>query len=357
MDKISFDEKVALWQQNINADTVIDIESMRQNHLTRLSNNTSLGLKLLSIAGGIFATFFFSWFLIILNLFDNEWASITLGIIFIVGGIILFNRIENLVLDTLGVGIFLIGYSLLYFGAETLIKNNSWVAVIMAIVALITLYFVRQYIFAFISAIIFLGAIPFIFVTESYINSVHIINNIFVILMTFWILKEAQIISTYKKYSKLYEPFRMALIIVVIALYLFLIIVVRFEEKSMASWPSSLAPIAMLCLVASRLINIFDIKEKSNQWYIYILLLIILGYLFIAPGILISLLVLVLGVYVQHKISIALGITSLIGFSSYFYYNLEWTLLEKSITLMIVGLALLFIYYLSFNFFESNEKI
>ena len=60
-----------------------------------------------------------------------------------------------------------------------------------------------------------------------------------------------------------------------------------------------------------------------------------------APGLASALLILLLGFAAGNRLLIALGILSLFGFVSHFYYSLHATLLEKSGILALTGLALL----------------
>jgi uncharacterized protein DUF4401 len=60
-----------------------------------------------------------------------------------------------------------------------------------------------------------------------------------------------------------------------------------------------------------------------------------------APGLASALLILLLGFAIGNRILVALGILSLLGFVTHFYYSLHATLLEKSGILAATGLALL----------------
>ena len=64
-----------------------------------------------------------------------------------------------------------------------------------------------------------------------------------------------------------------------------------------------------------------------------------------APGLASALLILLLGFAIGNRILVALGIFSLLGFVSHFYYSLHATLLEKSGILAATGLCLLAIWF------------
>lgn len=64
-----------------------------------------------------------------------------------------------------------------------------------------------------------------------------------------------------------------------------------------------------------------------------------------APGLASALLILLLGFAVGNRLLVALGILSLLGFVTHFYYSLHATLLEKSGILAMTGLCLLAIWF------------
>jgi len=64
-----------------------------------------------------------------------------------------------------------------------------------------------------------------------------------------------------------------------------------------------------------------------------------------APGLASALLILLLGFAIGNRILVALGILSLLGFVTHFYYSLHATLLEKSGILAATGLCLLAIWF------------
>lgn len=73
-----------------------------------------------------------------------------------------------------------------------------------------------------------------------------------------------------------------------------------------------------------------------------------------APGLASSVLILLLGFAAANRLLMALGILSLLGFVTHFYYSLHATLLEKSGLLAITGLCLLAAYILLRRGFLSS---
>jgi len=66
-----------------------------------------------------------------------------------------------------------------------------------------------------------------------------------------------------------------------------------------------------------------------------------------AHGLIVGIMVLLLGFSASNRVLIGLGVAALLFFISHYYYSLQTTLLNKSITLGLLGLFLLFAYWLT----------
>jgi len=76
-----------------------------------------------------------------------------------------------------------------------------------------------------------------------------------------------------------------------------------------------------------------------------------------APGLASALLVLLLGFAAGNRLLMALGVLSLLGFVSHFYYSLHATLLEKSGLLAVTGLVLLAAWFLLRRGLPAEEAV
>ena len=74
-----------------------------------------------------------------------------------------------------------------------------------------------------------------------------------------------------------------------------------------------------------------------------------------AQGIMLGILILILGFSVSNRVLIGLGIASLLFYTSAYYYLLDSTLLEKSKTLLILGLALFATHWLILRFLPTDK--
>jgi uncharacterized membrane protein len=122
-----------------------------------------------------------------------------------------------------------------------------------------------------------------------------------------------------------------------------------FEPAQTSRWISIHGPLigraltaTVLLFVAITLIRREGVSPKSPVALTAIAAALVLGiFSLTAPGLASALLILLLGFAVGNKLLVALGILSLLGFVTHFYYSLHATLLEKSGILAVTGLCLL----------------
>lgn len=101
---------------------------------------------------------------------------------------------------------------------------------------------------------------------------------------------------------------------------------------------------AILLFVAIVLIMREGVSPRSPAARAAAAIVVVLGLVSLtAPGLASALLILLLGFAVGDRLFAALGILSLLGFVSHFYYSLHATLLEKSGILAATGLCLLLV--------------
>jgi len=320
------------------------------------SNQSSIAIKILSVIGGFMATLAFLGFLLLSRLHNSEIGLLTLGIIFIVISILLNRKSDKLITDTFSISTYVVGIFLIVFAFGEMDFDENFVAIIIMLIALVSLYLTQNYILSFISVLVITSSLLalLVFLNNTY-NLIHVYNTIIVLSMTYMFLFEARIISISKKLSKLYNPLRIGLIIS----YLFGLGILRTRKlldlEINYVWFYSIVLFGILLYVISKILKIMKVDNKSSI-LIYILSALILGITVFSPSILGAILLILLGFYVNHKFSLVIGIIALIYFVSQYYYDLNYTLLTKSIMLIISG-VLFIIFYLFTTKSIENEKV
>ncbi|WP_179952066.1 GDYXXLXY domain-containing protein [Marinicella rhabdoformis] len=102
-------------------------------------------------------------------------------------------------------------------------------------------------------------------------------------------------------------------------------------------------------------------KENRSQWQttavqkISAVILVLVVAVFVS-GLAIALLMLMVGVARQNRWLQVLGVSAALGFISWFYYDLSATLLIKSLSLVVLGALLLFIYWIIKPSKQADEQ-
>jgi len=112
-------------------------------------------------------------------------------------------------------------------------------------------------------------------------------------------------------------------------------------------WLSEILIAAIFVNILLKLAKHYQIKLQSQAGLLMVssgLLVIALGYFIIGTSG--ALLLLLIGFMKQRRLLIGLGVVALLGFISWYYYNLGLTLLTKSIILMVFGIVFFIGFYL-----------
>ena len=177
------------------------------------SSNQSLQIKLLSVFGGILASLAFLGFLGITGLYESGTGLLFFGIVFITGAVSIKRDQHNIIIDTVSVGIFIIGYLMLGVGLMQLRINHNLVWFFLMIIAIITLIFSDSYIQSFLSVLIINGSMFTLIVSNEYYYLIHAAISLLTLLMSYCIVQEARIITIHNRVVQKYNPIRIGLVL------------------------------------------------------------------------------------------------------------------------------------------------
>lgn len=321
------------------------------------ADQSSLAIKVLSIFGGLLATLAFMAFLLIAGLYDSGTGLLIFGFAFIIGAIGLNKAYNKIIIDTLSISVFTVGFILIGLGLDKFHANDNLPALLFILIAICSLIITQNYILSFISILIVNGCIlSLIFINKNY-NSIHIYNAAMVIAFTYVLLNEAKFFTLNKKISKLYNPLRIGLLF---SLLMGLIMIGKkgiVELSPNLIWLSSVATVLAVLYVISILLPIVNANSQKDKVLIYTTSLLLLLLSSLSPAISGSLLIILLGFFVNYKTGFAIGILSFIYFIAQYYYDLQFSLLLKSGLLFSSGLLFMFFYLFTKQKLSSNEKI
>ena len=320
------------------------------------ANPSPLFVKILSIAGGLLSASLFTLFLALANVLDSEVPSTLFGGIFILGAIWANRYLINVLLDTMNISLYTMGYILLAVGMLGLDINENSVATIIMIVALGSFYFIRNKVLAFVTILFLNGSILFMVLHSDSWRSLQVFVMFLLMALYLLYMEEALIIQSTKKWLNLYRPVCSGFILSFLT-GLFLLVHTEISEIEPENlWLSSLFNIGLILLVVHRVSMSYGKLPAGRRFFIYIVSFIALLPLVLAPGISGCLFLLIISYYNSHKTGFVLGTLALLYFIIQYYYDLSFTLLEKSAILFVSGIFCLIIFYFVNKTFYRDGK-
>ena len=334
-----------------------DENAIYKEYNTQEENKSSLAIKILSIFGGFLATLTFLSFLAITGLYNSKLGLLIFGIGFIISAIGLNKAYEKFIIDTFSISLYVIGFVLFAFGLSEANVDENIIAILISFIALSALIITQNFILSFISVLSINGNFIFLIISNNLYDLIHLYVTINTLILTYLFLNEAKIISTSKRMSQLYNPVRIGL---VISLLFGLISIGKRHLIPISQshiWLSSIVMILVIIYLVYSIIKINEIKTVKSKVMIYILSALILISTILSPSISGAIVVMLLSFLVNYKTGLAIGIISIIYFVSQYYYDLNFTLLTKSIILLVSGVMFLLFYLFTTKKLNSNEKI
>jgi hypothetical protein len=274
------------------------------------------------------------------GVYDSETGLLALGTLFIAAAVLINKIYDKIIIDTLSVSSFIIGFILfgLGFVGQTADENGLFVALI--IIALVSLCIVRNFILSFISVLIISGSILALILSNRAYDVITVYVSVLALITTWFFISEAKIITACKSLSELYNPVRTGLIFSFIAGLIILAAGKYISISQNFNYISSLIIIAAIVYLVSILLKM-NIKTKLIICVLTVLVLMVLS-----PAISGSILIILLSFRVNYKTGLVLGLILLIYSVSQYYYDLNLTLLIKSILMMSSGILFIALYLL-----------
>lgn len=358
-NKESIEELINYMQTLDSNDLQFNVEAIEEAYQDN-NKKTALPIKILSIFGGILASIAFLGFLFITELYESEFEMLLLGSISI-GGSILLNKMQNrIILDTISVSFFIIGFNLLGLGLSKIFMNLdiktivNAISIIYILIALITLHSTANYILSLLSVIIINISILSVIIANNSINLIHLYISLLALLMTYIFLNEAKIIRFSKVLLKIYNPLRMGLILSLLSCLFVFGLQLYFFKAPEYKWMSSAVLILSILFLLINLFKILNVTQLSHKAIILIVSILLLAPSILSPGISGAIFIIILSFTVNNKTSLIIGIIAFIYFISQFYYDLNFNLLNKSILLFSSGILFILLYIFTSKKLNSN---
>ncbi len=334
----------------------VDEEAIAQAY-SKSNDQQSLPIKVMSVFGGVLASLAFIGFLLVAGLYDSEVGLLIFGVLSLAGSIWLNKVSDRIIIDTFSVSAYLIGLTMISFGFDKMHIPDDAISLVFIMLALITLALVQSYILSLISVLVITGSFLFLIISHEGYEFIHGYVSSLAIIITLLFQKEAEIIFELKKYSKLYNPLRIGLVISFLIGLFFLGKRDVFPLSPNFIWVSSVVIIAAIVYWLPYLFRVLTIAQPQQRSLIYVLTVVLLLPTALSPAISGSMLLILLCFYVNHKTGLALSIVAFIYFVGQYYYDLNFTLLTKSIFLFLSGIFFLGLYWVVNKKRTANDEV
>ena len=355
--KHNISENLALIAQSEGEGFSYEQEEIEQEYAFLEDNEAGLAIKILSVIGGFLATLFFLGSIVSAIASYSEAGLLVFGLLSIGFAIWLNVTTSRLIIDTISVSTFAAGFSMIGVGFAMLEVDENFIGIAFIIIALATLSITQNFILSFISILFINGSFLFLIVVNSVYSLIHFYNALLLVLLTYFLLQEAKFFTGVKPLSKLYDPIRIGLVDSVISGLVFVATKNIFEINIYYIWLSSVVIFHINIYVVSLIIKLIGVTNAQTKAIIYILSVLFLIPSVFSPAISGALLIVLLCYMVNYKTGLYLGIIAFIYFEGQYYYDLNYTLLVKSMIMFGSGIIFLSFYYFMHKKLDADEKI
>ena len=350
-------EKIDVLAKEEGTTFTCDQAALEQGYANLEHEQGSLAIKILSVFGGFLATSFFLSFVFASGLFDSDWGLITFGLIIIAFAVWLNTYTSKLIVDTISVCSYAAGFSMLAIGLSMVHVDENFIGLTCIILSMLTLIITQNYILSFIAILFINGSFLFLIAVNEAYSLIHVYNAALLLLLTYFFLHEEKVFKGSKIIAKLYNPLRIGLLVSAICGLVFVATKNIFEINIYYIWLSSLIIIPLNIYVISKIIKIIGVEQTNTKAAIYALSVLFLIPSVLSPAIAGALLLILLCFLTNYRTGFALSVVAFIYFVGQYYYDLNYTLLTKSIILFASGVVFLLFYLFLRSKLEAHEKI
>lgn len=321
-----------------------------------MAQKHNLTIQVISTIGGILTAIFFLGFLALANIIRSEASCLILGTLLIITTLAISHIVIRSFLDAMNITLYIAGCTLLGLGLYSSISSLFFVLIGVSI---LTFFLSKGFILPFLSVILFnisvFGEAAHIF-SSSYPLQIAVIPILGAFLFTN--IFERRLFQIMDSSSK-YKPFHLGLFVSsLLSLSGLSINSLTSETNSWAvSCILSIFIWAGLLLMVQRIMQVMKVENPVNQIGIYILCIIICLPTVFAPYLSGSLLLILICFHYGYKAECAAALVLFIYTISKYYYDLNTSLLIKSITLFLIGIAFITAWYFFTQKRTEHEKI
>lgn len=337
----------------------LDIPAFQEDYQTIVDKKTSVFIQIFMFLAASFAAGFFLSFLGIAGYLESESILIILGLAFMIGGVLApylskqEKSIESIAMALLMVGATLFTAGLLYNNG----RNEHSAIYIWLFLSIIIMIIAASHLQKFMAIICANLCVLYLLWDFSIPIGFNFLVGINALILTAFWLKETVILEEFKRLAVWSESIVNGCSVSMLIILCFSYTDVIYSYRATYSiywWISSIFLIALVLWVLNDTLDL--IQEKKNKVLVLATVGLALLLLVAAPGIIAGVLLLLLGIYTSYSMFAGKGILAIFIFTTIFYYNMNTTLLLKSLLMVASGLVFLAIGYALYRV-QTQAKI
>lgn len=318
-----------------------------------MAQKNNLTIQVVSIIGGILTAIFFLGFLALASIIRSEESSLIIGCLLIVATLTISRFVVKPFLDAMNITFYVAGCILFIFGISA---NTNILFCSLLVISILTFFLTKGFILPFLSVILFnislFGEIAHL-LSSWYPLQVAIVPLVAAFL--FANLFETKLLARLQGNTSKYKPFHTGLFIsCLIALSGASI---DFLTTGMNEWIISVFLWIGLLIMIQQIMQLMEVANLRMQIGIYGLSILICLPTVFAPYLSGSLLLILICFHYGYKAECGASLLLFIYAISKYYYDLNVTLLVKSITLFFIGIAFIVAWYYFTQKRTKHEKI
>jgi uncharacterized membrane protein len=293
-------------------------------------------------------------------IFDTPLVAGIFGVMMVTGALGLLRVSSNDFVEHLGLATSMAGQALIFYTIFDLANHNeivAWLLLTILEVALVAL--MPNFVHSVVSALAAAIALAMAF-TEMHIP--YVVSGIVMFGTSFCWLNEFR----YPEQMKKIRAIGYGLVLALVALKGTTLcgdrIFYRFLYQKHGFWAQPWLGELMIGVVTLYLVwSLLQKYEQPLKGRLSIItlfaILLICAVSITVQGITVGIAIVCLGYFCANRILLGLGIVSLLFYISSYYYLLDMTLMDKSLSLLIVGLILLFVRWLLSKVFPTHNTV
>lgn len=319
-----------------------------------MEQKNNLTIHVVSIIGGILTAIFLLGFLALSSIIDSQETSLIAGCVLMIATLTISRLIIKPFLDAMNITLYIAGCVLLAFGIS---DNVNILFGVLIGVSILTFLLSKGFILPFLSVILFnislFGEIAH-WSSSWYPLQIAVVPIVAAFLLTN--LYERRLLNRLKEgnFSSKYRPFHAGLFIS--SIFALSGTSSTYLTSGMNEWIISVFLWMGILLMVHKIMRVMEVENPASKAGIYLLSVVICLPTLFAPYVSGSLLLILICFHYGYKAECGAALLLFVYSISKYYYDLNITLLVKSLTLFFIGIALITAWYFFTQKRTNNEK-